>query len=212
MIKALFIDLDNCLFDTQSMGLDIVRPVLAAMMDADPYEILELERRERIIAALWTSSLQDVIESHGIPEDIADAMRVAYANLEAPLWSKCYDDVGLLRETNLRKILVTSGHSKLQLSKIRVTGIQGLFEEIVIDAIDDPLARPGKLNIFRELMAKNGWQAHEVAVLGDNPRSELKAGKELGMLTIQVLRPGVKCVEGFDYYVVDLKEVLRILG
>ena len=92
-----------------------------------------------------------------------------------------------------------------------MTGIEELFDEIIIEANDDPLNRKGKKQIFQELMEKYGWLPWEIMVVGDNPYSELKAGKELGMITVQTLRPDVFSVDGFDHYVSGISEIIELL-
>lgn len=213
MIKALIFDFDNCIFDTRSMGLDLVVPVVSAMTEYrgevrifKPYEIDELKKD------LWTMSPQDIVDKYMIPSGQAECMREAYIRLEAPVWSKCYDDFGLLSTFSLPKILVTSGFTGLQMSKLRVTGMECFFDRIIIDANDDPLKRIGKKEIFRRLMAENSWQPRECMVLGDSATSELGAGKELGIVTVQTLRPQVRRVAGFSHYVSGLSEVKELIA
>jgi putative hydrolase of the HAD superfamily len=86
-----------------------------------------------------------------------------------------------------------------------------LFDEIIIDALDAEDCRRGKQNIFKTLLDQHGWQPREVCVVGDNPNSELKAAKELGMIAVQVLRPSVVRAAGMDRHVQDLYELTRIL-
>lgn len=211
MVRGLIIDLDNCVFDTKSMGMDVIAPVLAVLAGAVSSNFFQKEALIQIKEALWNFSLEDIVAKYGIPDFIADKMRLAYCNLEAPPWSECYGDVGLLADIKLKKILVTSGYLKLQWSKIAVTGIGELFDEIIIESNDDPLNRKGKLRIFQEVMEKYRWSCREVMVIGDNAFSELKAGKELGMVTVQTLRPHVYSVEGFDHYVSGLGEIIELL-
>jgi FMN phosphatase YigB (HAD superfamily) len=211
MIRGLIIDLDNCVFDTKSMGMDVIAPVLAVLEEAGSVNFFKKEVLSQVKEDLWNFSFEDIVAKYGIPDSIAGKMRLAYCNLEAPPWSKCYGDVGLLSDIKLEKILVTSGYSKLQCSKIVVTGIEDLFDEIIIESNDDPLNRKGKLRIFQEVMEKYCWSCREVMVIGDNAFSELKAGKELGMITVQTLRPHVYSAEGFDHYVSGLDEIIELL-
>ena len=136
MIKGLIIDLDNCVFDTKSMGVDVIAPVLAVLSEAA---------------------------------------------------------------------------SGIFFSAAVLAGIEELFDEIIIEANDDPLNRKGKKQIFQELMEKYGWLPWEIMVVGDNPYSELKAGKELGMITVQTLRPDVFSVDGFDHFVSGFSEIIELL-
>lgn len=209
--KCLIFDFDNCLFDTRSMGTELVVPVLRAMQEADSGEFLTPKVNQAIETDIWLLSLEDLFKKYGVPEQIRKAMRNSYTELEATSLSQCYSDFALLEQFPHHKILVTSGFKKLQWSKIRITGIERFFEEIIIDMIDDPENRKGKKAIFSELQEKYGLIPREVMVIGDSLTSELKAGKELGMTTVQTLRPGVIKVEGFDFYVSNLDELLMLM-
>jgi FMN phosphatase YigB (HAD superfamily) len=201
MIKGIIFDLDNCIFDTRSMGEDLIDPVLAAM--ADDNDISSLQR-DKIKQELWSMSLADVIRSNNISEKIAGRMHQAYIGLDAPDNSRNYEDVSYIEKSDLVKILVTSGYRNFQLSKIRKTGIEPYFNEIIVDAIDKPAEIKGKQKIFAEVAAKYGWQNTEALVIGDSPASELAAGKALGMVTVQILRPGIIKADGFDHYIKNL--------
>lgn len=213
MIKALLIDLDNCILDTRSMGNDLVLPVIRVLEDcqAEAPRLCPLDFAG-LKTDLWTLSLQDIIGKYEIPPDQAEQMREAYACLQAPEWSKCYDDTHVLADLDVRIMLVTTGFTCLQQSKVRVTGIGNLFEEVIIDAIDEPDKRIGKKGIFRSLMEENSWQPHECLVMGDSAVSELKAGQELGMITVQTLRPQIRKVEGFDHYIRSFVEIQDLLA
>ena len=211
MIRGLIIDLDNCVFDTKSMGRDFVSPIVNVLRGCERY-LRTPEIFYKITDELWNFSLEDVIERNRIPGLIAVQMREAYQGLRAPDCSRCYEDIGILKSLPGVKILVTSGHFELQWSKIEIVGIGGLFDEIIIDAVDDPFMRKGKLKIFEELMDKNCWEPEEILVIGDNAFSELAAGKELGMITVQTLRPEVSRVEGFDHYINVFEEINEIIA
>jgi beta-phosphoglucomutase-like phosphatase (HAD superfamily) len=101
-----------------------------------------------------------------------------------------YPDLVILAGLPVQLFLVTSGFRRLQESKVRSLGIEHLFAEIHIDAIDEP-DRKGKRRIFESILDRNGLRADEVLVVGDNADSEIEAGNRLGITTVQVLRPGV---------------------
>jgi putative hydrolase of the HAD superfamily len=212
MIKGLIIDWDNCVFDTRSMGEGIVAPIIEAALKTGDNIFFRPEKLRLIKEEMWIYNLEDVILRNQIPAAAAEAMRIAYLGLEAPANSKNYGDIQFLESLPQKKILVTSGLLKFQLSKIIVTGSKDLFDEIIIDSVDNPSKIKGKTVIFKEIMARHGWQPREAMVVGDNPSSELSAGKELGMFTAQMLRPGVSRAEGFDYYVSGFEELAELLN
>ena len=78
----------------------------------------------------------------------------------------------------------------MQESKIRALDIADSFTAIHIDAIDEPNRR-GKKALFEQILATHDLRPDEVLVVGDNEDSEIAAGNQLGMRTIQIVRPGV---------------------
>ncbi len=211
MIKGIIFDLDLCVFNTHSIRKTIAEPISAAIRKDNDGSSLDGVTVDKVERELWLMGLEDVIRINNIPKNIADKMRAAYMTLEAPDGSRNYDDVGCIKRLDLVKILVTSGYRNFQLSKIRKTGIESCFDEIIVDAIDDPAAIKGKQKIFAEIADKYGWRNNEVLVVGDSPTSELAAGKALDMITAQILRPGVIKADGFDYYIENLAELDGII-
>ncbi|MFM2331119.1 MAG: hypothetical protein RLZZ26_626 [Candidatus Parcubacteria bacterium] len=208
MIKAIIFDLDMCIFDTRTLGEGILDSVLAPLHASSMPEKIKSE----IDRVLWTTSLEDIIPLFGIPEDVAGLMRAAHSKLVVPQTIRTFGDEDCIRHLPTYRALVTSGYRSWQEQKIKQLGVANLFDAVIIDVIDDAKTRKGKKRIFEDLMTQHTWRPGEVLVVGDNPHSELKAGKELGMVTVQTLRPTIRRVEGFDHYVHSLIELLPLVG
>jgi putative hydrolase of the HAD superfamily len=101
---------------------------------------------------------------------------------------------------------VTSGFRKLQESKINLLGLNKLLDKIYVDALDAP-NRIGKKGLFELIMREENFSADEVLIVGDNSDSEIAAGNQLGMRTVQTLRPGVPRGTNATFYVKDLNEL-----
>ena len=117
-----------------------------------------------------------------------------------------YGDLHVLTTLPLRRFLVTSGFRHLQISKIGALGIENAFERVFVDGLDDP-DRKGKLGIFRDILCSLGSEPSDVLVVGDNAESEIAAGKELGMPTVQVLRAGVLRSDQAKWHVSSLTDL-----
>lgn len=209
MIKAIIFDLDNCIFDTSSMGGRAIQGVKDALASSD----LSEENKLLIGQALKTDPLEDALSRFGVPLHTAEAMRAAYRESDVP--ADCvvctYGDEDVIKQMSVLKILVTSGYKKFQSAKIARLGIAGLFDQIVIDVLDVPADRKGKVKIFEELLSDHGLLTSEVLVVGDNPRSELGAAKELGLVAVQTLRPGVERWDDADHHISHLQELLPLI-
>lgn len=208
MIKAIIFDLDMCILNTHTLTGPFFQPVLDALYNSE----LSQELKEKINYQLWTTSLDDVMEMFSVPEGIAETMREAYRQIEVPDGIKTFGDEDSIKDLPVKKILVTTGYRKFQETKIEKIGIAGLFNEIIIDALDHRGERKGKTKIFQELLAKNGWAESEVLVVGDNPKSELGSAQSLGIPTVQTLRPTVERWEEADYHINSLNELAKIIS
>ncbi len=207
MILGVIFDLDMCIFDTRSLGERILDPLIVPLSQSG----LSAEIQRDVALALWTSSLEDIVKIYEIPAETADEMRNAYKNLEAPDGIKTFGDEDYIKDLKVVKVLVTTGLQKFQISKILKLGIGTLFSEIIIDTTDNPAKRKGKTAIFRELLTRYGWKPSEVLVIGDNPLSELRSAKDLGIISVQTLRPTVANSDIASHHIESLSELQGII-
>ena len=210
MIQAIIFDLDNCLMSPRELGPDALAPVFRAVTAAN---------RDRLPARVLQDAFDDcmrlpfdwVARTHGFPDDVTAAARAAFAELEATTPLRGYADLHLLAALEVRRFLVTSGFLRLQRSKISALGIEPLFTSVHIDAIDRP-ARTSKKAIFAEILQRHGYATHEVLVVGDSPESEIAAGNELGLATVQILREGVVRSGAATHHIAGLAELEGLLA
>ena len=142
---------------------------------------------EHALAAARRRPFDAVAEEFHLPAALHAAWAAANAVLEVAVPLAPYDDVGALARLALPRFLVTTGFRRFQESKIAALGIGHLFDAIYVDALDAP-EREGKAGIFCRLVTEHELTPAEVFVVGDSAESELRIGRELGMVTVQVLR------------------------
>ena len=82
--------------------------------------------------------------------------------------------------------------------------------EIHVDAIDESPRRLKKER-FADIARRHGWQPGEVLVVGDNAESEIAAGHELGMPTVQTLRPGVPPAPNARWRIKNFGELSKLI-
>ena len=140
-------------------------------------------------------------------------MRMAYQQITIPenMVLKTYGDEFYIKKLPVTKYLVTTGYRKFQQSKIDKTGMAPLFDEIIIDEMENPETRKGKKKIFEEILESNNWDKAEVLVVGDNPKSELGIAKSMGITTVQTLRPGVEKWSKASYHISSLSKLAGII-
>jgi putative hydrolase of the HAD superfamily len=205
MIKGIIFDLDNSILDTRSLGNDILITILAPLLASG----LPEKTKRGFNGAIWYTGFEDLVVQFNLPPDIAKAMRTAYREITISenMELKTYGDEFYIKTFPVKKYLVTTGYRKFQQSKIDKTGIAPLFDEIIIDEMENLETRKGKKKIFEEILRLNNWDKTEVLVVGDNPESELGIAKALGITSVQTLRPGVGKWSEADHHVNSLSEL-----
>jgi putative hydrolase of the HAD superfamily len=189
MTDAIVFDLDSCISAADEPGRQLFARAFAAIEAANQGSHSESDLA-LAFADMWRLPFDFVSKKYAFTQPMRDAGWRAFLAIEVTTPMRGYGDLSVLRELNVRRFLVTSGFRRLQESKIRALNIASLFTDIVVDAIDEPGAR-GKLAIIQELMRTHQLIASRMLIVGDNPDSELAAGRKLGIRTVQTLRPGV---------------------
>lgn len=206
--QAVIFDFDNCLCDSREPGEALFAPAFDAIARANDGHLPQ-ERLRAAFEECWYTSFDLVAKRHGFSRAMFEAGFEAFRRLRVDAPLRGYPDLALLERIGIDKYLVTSGFRQLQDSKIEALGIAAMFRKVVVDAVDVQPHR-GKQAVFEELLAESGYEPARVVAVGDNPLSELDAGRRLGMRTVQTLRPGVKRGEA-DAHVRGLDELLALL-
>lgn len=213
MIKAIIFDLDNCLAAAKAVGEELFDPAFEAIREANHGKLSE-EELEKAFAEVWRKPLDRVAENHGFSKAMLDAGWAVFVRMEVQQPMSGYDDLVVLGDLPVRRFLVTSGFRRLQESKVRTLGLERWFEGMQVDAIDEP-GRKGKKGLFEQILREHRLTPEEVLVVGDSPDSELEAGQQLGIQTVQTLREGVARAESATFHIrglLELKELLEKAG
>mgnify|MGYP001400278215 CR=1 FL=1 len=210
MIRGIIFDLDNCLAAADEPGEALYAAAFAAMRRESGGRLTERELAAAF-ADVWRHPLDWVAERHGFSREMREAGWKEFQKTEVTTSMRGYGDLEKLGELAVRKFLVTSGFRRLQESKIRALGLERWMEECHVDAIDEA-ERRFKRGWFEDITGRHALKPEDVAVVGDSPASELAVGRELGMRTIQILRPGVERSENVDAHVRTLGELRGVLG
>jgi FMN phosphatase YigB (HAD superfamily) len=209
MIKALILDLDNCLAAANEVGEGVFKPAFEAMRNANRGTLTD-EQLAEAFEEIWRQPLDFVASKFGFSQEMLAAGWKAFSQtvIETPM--KGYGDLAVLRELPFELYLVTSGFRGLQESKVKALQIADLFRGIEIDAIDED-DRKGKQGVFASILERKELKPEEVIVVGDNPDSEIEAGNRLGIRTVQILRPGVLRANNATFYIETFHELKTLL-
>jgi len=210
MIRALIFDLDNCLAAATEVGEELYEPAFTAMREANRGAVPE-ETLRLAFSDVWRHPLDWVAARHGFSDAMLAAGWRVFTTMEVSRPMQGYGDLSVLTELPAQRFLVTSGFRRLQESKTKALNLTPLFTALHVDAIDEP-HRPGKLGLFQRILTDYQLTAEQVLVVGDNADSEIAAGNQLGIKTVQTLRPGVPPAINATYRIQSLTELKGILS
>jgi putative hydrolase of the HAD superfamily len=177
MKRALMLDLDNTIYPVSSIAERLFGELFKLIDDG-------LEDKSAAAAAkleLTRRPFQHVADEFGFSAELKDKGVKLLNNLTFDLPMQAFSAYEDIRAINIDKYLVTTGFTKLQMSKVKMLNIEADFNKIYV--VDPDLSNLIKKDIFAMIMKDNGYAVNEVLVIGDDPQSEIKAALELGIDT-----------------------------
>ena len=206
--SAIILDLDYTIFPTNTISREVVEPFFENLSINLKSLFIE-ETIENIHIDLWKDSWDVVIEKYKIPKEVFLKSVKILESLELKLEISTYSDYQIIRDYKIDKFLVTTGLTSLQKLKIEALNIENDFKEIIIN--DRLIETRTKLDIFTELIDKYELVPERTFVIGDNPNSEIQAGNELKLKTIQILRENIVQGTNAEYYINSFSELKNII-
>lgn len=203
MIKALILDLDNTIYPVESISHELFVPLYDLMeqyRDDVGEDTLQQAKQEMTKVAF-----QKVADKHQFPQKLKEKGVALLSDLTYEGDMKAFDDYRQLQSLKTEKHLVTMGFTKMQWRKVDKLNLRPDFTEIIVN--DPELTEGTKKEVFEHLMQKYNYQPNEVAVIGDDPESEIQAGKALGMVTVLYDRKGEYNADVADYKITSFIEL-----
>jgi putative hydrolase of the HAD superfamily len=207
--KALILDLDDTIFSTKSMDHKLFEPFFNDLIQRLKFSF-DSTIIENIIKDLWEIPMDSVIKKFQIPAKIMLDSLKTLNNLDINLEISPFPDYQYLKGTLTPRFLITTGITNLQKAKIKGLKIENDFTEIIIN--DTIIDSRTKKDLFIELVQKYELIPENTYVVGDNPDSEIAAGNDLNMITIQILRANVKKGDNARYYIKSFDELAMIMN
>tara|TARA_B110000977_G_C10955583_1_gene446435 strand:- start:442 stop:1077 length:636 start_codon:yes stop_codon:yes gene_type:complete len=202
MKKAIIYDLDHTLFDSKTLDRVIFQPAFDTLKE---FELITEYSFVKLKDDFFSISLNTFIEKH-LNEKSKKRFIQSLRDINSLTKLETYSDGHIVEQLDTINYLVTSGLKEFQNKKIDALGIRGWFTEIYID---DPIDSKwkDKEEIMRLILNKHNYDISDLLVVGDNPESEIKAGNNIGIETIQILREGIKPSETATYSIKKLDEL-----
>jgi putative hydrolase of the HAD superfamily len=179
MSRAIILDLDNTLYAVETIGEELFASILTIIKN-DKKGFSE-EEFSSIKMEIMRRPFQKVADKYGFSKETTEEGLQILRNLSVPDSIKPFDDYQKVKNFEADKFLVTTGFTTMQQSKVEKMGLKEDFKEIFI--VDPEISQKTKKDVFAEIIAKYKYLPEEILVVGDDPESEIAAGKELGLET-----------------------------
>jgi len=173
--KAIFFDLDNTIYPVAAIGDELFEPVVSLIAVSEEFT----GERAALEEMLRRKPFHYVAGHYKLSDTLKDQVVKALQELICNVVIHPFPGYAVVKSLPQRKFLVTAGFTKLQLSKLTQLGIEYDFDGIYI--IDHSVSDETKKSKFTEIMAANNFAPVDILVVGDDPASEIRAAKELGI-------------------------------
>jgi putative hydrolase of the HAD superfamily len=176
---ALILDLDNTIYPVSSIADHLFKQLFDLI---DQYsDNMDYDTVQRAKDELKKRPFQFVADDCNFSPELKKKGIELLRDISYDLPMKPHNGYEQVKSIPLTKFLVTTGFSKLQWSKIKMLGIEKDFEEIHI--VDPEVSGKTKKDIFQDIMQRHNYKPEDLLVVGDDPGSEIKAARELGIET-----------------------------
>ncbi|MCL2371901.1 MAG: HAD family hydrolase [Defluviitaleaceae bacterium] len=184
MFKAVMFDLDDTLLD-RSKAADAMFSIIARECYSNKATDEMLQSFRKYDNNGYSSK---VTALNRLFDDFRPDYRIPSTEIYA-FWGAHFSDCFLMDETALATIkiivssvktaIITNGSSQMQRAKIEKTGLDKIFDVILIS--DDVGAKKPDLRIFEMAIQKLGIQPKEALFVGDNLANDVGGSQKAGM-------------------------------
>jgi putative hydrolase of the HAD superfamily len=182
MKRALILDLDNTIYPVSSIA-DNLFGELFRVLDQYSGSINtdDTDRINQIKQAMMRRPFQHIADEFNLGDELRSKITSTLKTMTYDLPMQPFADYEFIRQIPLDKFLVTTGFVKLQMSKVRMLGLEQDFKTIHI--VDPEVSEQTKKDVFAGIMEMHGYNPGDLLVIGDDPESEIKAAKALNIDT-----------------------------
>lgn len=228
--KHLFFDLDHTLWDfdanaratLQQLHIDL-KLVDKGVHDFELFHKNYLEHNERLWARYRNGFIKQeelrlkrmwltLLDFHIADEELARQLSELFLQLlptRTILFPDTKEVLQYLRNKGYHLHLITNGFEKTQHSKLKSSGLNGFFKEIVTSESSNSL-KPQK-EIFEYALSKTGATVDESIMIGDSLDVDVLGAMTVGMDQVHVNYNRVKQDLNPTYTITELKQLKEFL-
>ncbi|WP_018615045.1 HAD family hydrolase [Segetibacter koreensis] len=199
--KAIIFDLDNTIYSVHSIGDKLFATLFQLIIESGKHD----NDIDAIKDDIMRKPFQVVAAHYSFSDELTQKGIDLLKNLTYRGPIKPFSDYQEVKHLPAEKFLVTTGFLKLQQSKIERMGIEKDFKEIHI--VDPATSGKTKKDVFADVLKRNKYNFSEVLVVGDDPHSEIKAAKELGIEAVLYDKNNYQPATTSVKKIVDFKEL-----
>jgi putative hydrolase of the HAD superfamily len=221
-IRAVIFDLDNVLYDEKDYFYAAFKEIAIFLSQRCNVSEEELFNRMKYDlqqkSSLYPRLFNDLIASLGLNQNLLSDLLALFFGVKVNL--KMFPDsqelLLALKKQKIKLGLVTNGNVKTQKNKVKLLGIENLFDFIVFARELGADKEKPDPEAYRRLIGDLGVKAEETLCIGDNPYTDFWGAKTLGVKTVRLLRGEFKDVilgseYETDFVVTTLSNVLDII-
>lgn len=212
---AVLFDLDGTLLDRESSLLKFVSTQYdrfyneLSLIDKESYinRFIELDARGYVWKDKVYSQLINEFNIRGLTwEDLLEDYVTNFKH-SCIGFPNLHEVLGNLRQMGIKLGLVSNGKSPFQMDNIKVLGIEGYFDSILIsEAVG--ISKPDP-RIFQRALDELGVIAAHSIFVGDHPENDVRASRNMGMVGVWK-RDDYWSEAEADFIIDDLAELLSV--
>jgi len=228
--KDLFFDLDHTLWDFETNSKETIQELYTTHRLVD-LGIVDFDRFYSTYSAhnhrLWDRYTKGFIKQEELRwkrvylslldfkvanEPLAKEMSQAYLEIlpnKKHLFPYTIEILEYLKQKDYKMHLITNGFESVQFKKIKNSGLQDYFIEVITSEASNSL-KPQK-EIFEYALKNANASIEESIMIGDNESADIQGGINMGMDTIFVNHIQVVPTVPATYTITHLKELENIL-
>ena len=228
--KDLFFDLDHTLWDFETNSKETIQELYnthrladLGIVDFDGFYSTYSAHNHRLWDRYtkgfikqeelrWKRVYLSLLDFKVANEPLAKQMSQAYLEIlpnKKHLFPYTIEILEYLKQKDYKMHLITNGFESVQFKKIKNSGLQDYFIEVITSEASNSL-KPNK-EIFDYAFAKTGASVSNSIMIGDNQDADIKGGINAGMDTIFVNHIGATAHVHATHEVFDLPSIAKLL-
>lgn len=202
--KAIIYDLDNTIFPVSAIGDKLFGPVFTLIAQSGQHD----HQMDAIKYATMRTPFRIVAQRNNLSPELTNKAIELQEMLTYDEPIDTFEDYPEIKNIVADRFLVTTGFKNMQMSKIRQLGIENDFNEV---HVVNPVIS-SKKEVFADILTRYDYAPHEVLVVGDDPESEIKAAKELGIPTVLYDKNDITDAAEADYKIAHFAKLKDIFN